>query len=635
MRLDAVLTIVFAAAAAAYLLLAAELWRSRQSGGRRVAAVFVLVGLWCGGGALAYAGSAGLGLAARVAHFAGAALLPVLVLLVFHAYVGRPLGRLAAGLLSLVPLATLLFAASNPLHGLVWHGPGPLAWGPWFLYVHAPYSYALLAWTIGMLLLHSSAVTPANRAVVLLLAATVCLPTVALVLHDLGLVTHAAAAVPATFTALLPVFAWLVLREQVVEHTPLAYATVFQNMTDPVVVVDARRRVIGLNSGAERMLRLRESEALRVSLDALFGPDVPEVNCALDSGAPQRMLTQSGRFLHVQASPMRAGSGDAGQVLLFRDVSDVERAQQEVRSSEKLLRTLIDHSVNGVVRLRWASEEGSRSLRCVFANAAAGRFLSAAPESMLERDAGAIIRLACSGMDADEARTVVDKFLCDTRHGEVVDVETRVDDGAGGKWLRVIGEPVGDNVAVTFVDVTDRKAKELQMESIAWSDPLTGVLNRRGFERDAARRLSESDDLATGALLFIDLNDFKTINDRFGHEVGDRLLTIAADRLRRTLRACDIIGRPGGDEFVALVPDVEPELAESLATRVATVLEQPYRIGEAQLACTASIGLALYPEHANTLTGLMRAADQAMYRAKARSRNVVGLGCRHLLEKAG
>ena len=100
------------------------------------------------------------------------------------------------------------------------------------------------------------------------------------------------------------------------------------------------------------------------------------------------------------------------------------------------------------------------------------------------------------------------------------------------------------------------------MESIAWSDPLTGVLNRRGFERDATQRLSDSPDDATGALLFIDLNEFKEINDRHGHTIGDQLLTIAAERLRKSLRSCDIIGRPGGDEFVALVPDVQPDTAE-------------------------------------------------------------------------
>ncbi|MEQ8207396.1 MAG: diguanylate cyclase, partial [Woeseia sp.] len=434
-----------------------------------------------------------------------------------------------------------------------------------------------------------------------------------------------------------PAFAWLVFQAQVVEFVPLAYETVFQNMHDPVVVVDERQRVIGLNRGAEQLLKVSETDALRVSLRSLFGTEMPEIYDALKTGLPQKMLTSTGRFLHLQTSPLhdRRNGGRTGQVLMFRDVSDVEQAQQDVRTSEKLLRTLIDHSVNGVVRLRWSTESGCRRLHCVFANGAAGRFLRVSPLSMLNRPASEIIELACSGMSTDDARATVDKFLSETAQGEVVDFETCVHSRTDGKWLRVIGEPVGDNVAVTFVDVTDRKAKELQMESIAWSDPLTGVLNRRGFERDAAQRLSVSADSASGALLFVDLNDFKQINDRCGHEVGDLLLTIAADRLRKTLRSCDIIGRPGGDEFVALVPDVSSELADTLAASLSQTLEQPYRIGDARLHCSASIGMALYPQHANTLTGLMRAADQAMYRAKERSRGVAELRRNDLLEKAG
>ncbi len=198
----------------------------------------------------------------------------------------------------------------------------------------------------------------------------------------------------------------------------------------------------------------------------------------------------------------------------------------------------------------------------------------------------------------------------------------------------MICEPVGDDIAATFVDITDSKAKERQMDSMATSDPLTGVLNRRGFERDAARRLTDSADDATGALLFIDLNDFKQINDKFGHEVGDQLLTIASERLRRSLRSCDIIGRPGGDEFVALVPDVDSDVAGNLATRLTEALEESYVIGREKLQCTASIGLALYPKNANTLTGLLREADQAMYRAKARCRGVAKIGACELLEKA-
>jgi diguanylate cyclase (GGDEF)-like protein len=640
-----ILTAILAASAFGYAALALRLWATPGAVNKRVGFALLLVVVWVVSGALQLqVDFPALVTAGRVAHFFGASLLPLLVLMAFRAYVGDSLSRPVVLALSVIPLASIVLAATNPLHHLMWTeqhsvsntaGLAAVTWGPWFIFAHAPNSYALLVSSVMTLFMHSNAVAPANRQRVRRVATAVLLPTAALIMHDVGIGPAAVLAVPVAFAALLPIFAMLILREQVIEFAPLAYETVFQNMSDPVLVVDEDQRIIGMNHGAEQMLKVSETQALRHTLESLFGPDVPEVYSALNSGKPQKLLTNSGRFLHLQASPLKGHRRKAGgQVLMFRDVSDVEKAQQEVRSSEKLLRTLIDHSVNGAVRLRWTSESGSRRLRCVFANAAAGRFVHANPEVLVKCSAEEIIQLACSGMREDDARAVVDKFVTDTAHGEVVDVETRVESEGDVKWLRVIGEPVGDNVAVTFVDVTERKTKELQMESIAWSDPLTGVLNRRGFERDAAQRLSESDDCATGALLFIDLNGFKQINDSCGHEAGDRLLTIAAERLRKTLRSCDIIGRPGGDEFVALVPDLAPALAEKLAARLSSALGQPYQVGEASLKCSASIGLALYPEHANTLTGLLRAADQAMYRAKARGRDVTDIRDRNRLEKA-
>lgn len=641
MNPDVILTALFLTSASGYLLLGARLWQLGDVGHRRVSVSFCLLSvLIVAGTAQFLALNETMLLAGRIAHFIAAAALPFVALVIFRHYIGKALSPAPLALLAIIPLLSIVVALSNPWHGWLWQGglnATLQGWGPWFLYVHAPYSYLLLSTSLLSLVLHSKAVIPGSRSTVLLLASVVFIVFAALISHDFGVGVAASVMLPAALAILLPAFAWLVFQAQVVEFVPLAYETVFQNMHDPVVVVDERQRVIGLNRGAERLLKVRETDALRVSLRSLFGTEMPEVYDALQTGLPQKMLTSTGRFLHLQTSPLhdRRKGGRTGQVLMFRDVSDVEKAQQDVRSSEKLLRTLIDHSVNGVVRLRWSTESGCRRLHCVFANGAAGRFLQVNPVTMLNRPASEIIQLACSGMSADDARSTVDKFLSDTAQGEVVDFETCVKCRTDGKWLRVIAEPVGDNVAVTFVDVTDRKAKELQMESIAWSDPLTGVLNRRGFERDAAQRLSMSDDLASGALLFVDLNDFKKINDRCGHEVGDLLLTIAADRLRKTLRSCDIIGRPGGDEFVALVPDVTAELADTLAASLSQTLEQPYRIGDARLHCSASIGMALYPQHANTLTGLMRAADQAMYRAKERSRGVTELHRSNLLEKAG
>ena len=503
--------------------------------------------------------------------------------------------------------------------------------------MHLPYSYAVIGAAIVSLLGRITAVAPAHRRGLFQLTGACIAPLAATLAYDLGLGPHTISYVPLVFSAMLPIYAWLIYGERIVEFRPLAYEAVFQNMQDPVVVIDEQRRVIGLNRGAENLLSIAECAALREPLEALFGEDSPEVFEVLESGLPQKMMTTTGRFLHVQVSPINTNRAAArgGKVLMFRDVSDVEKAQSEVRQSEKLLRTIIDHSANGIVRFRWGEDDdGEKVLHSIFANSAAARFLGADVDDLVDRVAPELIRLATSGMDSNAADDIVRRFDTAVSRGDSLEIEVHQRNRGENRWLRMICEPMGDDIAATFIDITGDKAKERQMESIATSDPLTGVLNRRGFERHAAERLTASADDATGALLFIDLNEFKQINDKCGHEIGDQLLRIAAERLKKSLRSHDIIGRPGGDEFVALVPDVDAAIADKLAVRLAKGLEEPYVIGDKTLHCAASIGLALYPDNANTLTGLLREADEAMYRAKARCRGVTNIRGNDLLEKA-
>ncbi|MCH8060798.1 MAG: diguanylate cyclase, partial [Proteobacteria bacterium] len=584
----------------------------------------------------------------RTGHFIGTALVPISAYICFREYAGTETPTRTILMLMIIPAASVMLAATNQFHEFMWYLPianeagefltRPNEWGPWFLFVHAPFSYAVIAAAILSLVLHSAEVASAHRRGLFLVIATCAVPLIATAAYDLGLGPNTISFVPFVFAAMLPAYTWLVFGERLIEFTPLAYETVFQNMQDPVVVIDDECRIIGLNHGAEHLLDISETDALRVPLAQVFKEDATGVFAALDTGKPQKMMTSTGRFLHVQVSPI-AKSGNSsrgGRVLMFRDVSDVENAQREVRKSERLLRTLIDHSVNGIVRLHWVHDEehGGKVLRCIFANAAAGRFLATKPDALVDLLADDVVRLAGTGMGDDEMERVLEQFNKCASAGESVDTELLQQHAGTRRWLRMVCQPLGDDIAATFIDVTDTKAKVQRMESIAWLDPLTGVLNRRGFERAATERLTASDDDATGALLFIDLNEFKQINDRCGHQAGDQLLKIAADRLRRSLRSPDIIGRPGGDEFVALVPDVTGKVADKLANRLAKALEEPYEIGSQTLECAASIGLALYPENASTLTGLLREADQAMYRAKARCRGATDISQGDLLEKA-
>jgi diguanylate cyclase (GGDEF)-like protein len=490
--------------------------------------------------------------------------------------------------------------------------------------------------SIFSLVTKSSAVTPVHRKSLFLFAVACAIPLVSSIAYNLGYGSSTISIVPIVFSILLPLYAWLIINEQLVDFSPVAYETVFQHMQDPVIVLDDQQRVIGLNHGAEALLSVSEAVALRKTLAMLFPGDMPEIQQALDTGLPQKLLTSTGRFLHVQVSPIssRAGAMKSGRVLMFRDVSDVENAQKEVRSSEMLLRTLVDHSADGILRLRWDTVNGGRTLSCIFANTAAGRFLHMNPNDLIGWSGEDLIAEFSSGTDAADQRGLIADFRSAAAAGNKFETEFMLDNKTEKRCLQLICEPVGWDIAVTLIDITDRKAREEQMESIALSDPLTGALNRRGFEDRASARLLVSDDLAEGALLFVDLNGFKKINDDFGHETGDELLKHVTARLKKRLRPSDIIARLGGDEFVALVPDADAEVAAALAERLAESLAEPYQIAGETLHCPASIGLALYPENSNTLTGLLRSADQAMYRAKARCRATAAPQPAAMLEKA-
>ncbi|RZV38291.1 MAG: diguanylate cyclase [Chromatiales bacterium] len=649
MSLDVALAVLLIFSAACYALMGLRLVMSkREVGTVPIGVLFVIISVWVLGGAIELLSETfAMFSMGRAGHFVGTAFAPIVAYACFREYTGAetPASRLA--LMLIVPGLSVLLAATNQFHELMWYGPFtndagqfltfPTQWGPWFMFGHLPYSYAVFGMALFTLISHSSGVAPAHRRGLFLLIAACIFPLAATAAYDVGIGPNTISYVPLVFAAMLPVYAWLILGEQIIEFSPLAYETVFQNMQDPVVVIDEQRRIIGMNNTAESMLSIDEARALRTPLGELFGDEVPEVFEALDSGEPQKMMTTTGRFLHVQVSSIRSSRASArgGQVLMFRDVSDVEKAQNEVRRSEKLLRTLINQSVNGIVRFsRIEDDRGGTDLRSIFANAAAARFLEADVDDLVDCSATQVIRRAVTGMDESDAEDVATRFAASVESGRSLEVEVRQHSGGPVRWLRVICQPMGDGVAATIVDITDGKAKERQMRSIAASDPLTGLRNRRGFEHDAAICLTESPDDATGALFFIDLNEFKAINDEFGHEIGDQLLKTAAERLMKSLRSDDIIGRPGGDEFVALVPDVSSDVADRLAKRLTRSLEEPYDIGSLTLVCRASIGLALYPDNASTLTGLLREADQAMYRAKARCRGVTSIRGDDLLEKA-
>ena len=146
-------------------------------------------------------------------------------------------------------------------------------------------------------------------------------------------------------------------------------------------------------------------------------------------------------------------------------------------------------------------------------------------------------------------------------------------------------------------------------------DPLTGLPNRTEFQ---ARLQAVLDDGGRAAVLFMDLDRFKDVNDTLGHDAGDRLLGVVAERLRRTLDPSAAVARLGGDEFAVVLPDHDAAAAVAVATRLKVLLEQPVRLDDLSVDVGLSIGISVTPEHGSETGVLMRRADVAMYDAKAR-----------------
>jgi diguanylate cyclase (GGDEF)-like protein/PAS domain S-box-containing protein len=243
---------------------------------------------------------------------------------------------------------------------------------------------------------------------------------------------------------------------------------------------------------------------------------------------------------------------------------------------------------------------------------------------------------------AERARMLALRLNRPVEHMQVLSYLAHESPGLPSEWtlVRSDGRRLTAEITVTVLlnevedmtgylamasDVTSRREAESQLQHLALHDSLTGLPNRNMLQEQlkASVTLAERDGNSL-ALMFLDLDRFKKINDTLGHHIGDNVLIEVARRLRSEMRTSDIVARLGGDEFVVLLPRIAlPEDGEVVAQKLLELFAEPLRVGPHELRVTPSIGLVIYPAHGVDAITLMRHADLAMYQAKAHGRNRV------------
>jgi diguanylate cyclase (GGDEF)-like protein/PAS domain S-box-containing protein len=400
--------------------------------------------------------------------------------------------------------------------------------------------------------------------------------------------------------------------------------------------VHQRGRVAYLNPAAVAMLGAKtESEllGLRVKdlLDPAFRSTARElisqsyVQGLLPMARQERFVRRDGRIIDVeiQASPITHLGQPAFQVN-FVDITERKKIETALRESEARFRSLIKLSSDWY----WEQDENHRFTVLV---GDVFRSTGIPPQEQLGKTRWELEALNMTEADWEAHRQMVQA------HQEFRDLEIRrPDTGLRPHWASVSGMPFFDNHGKFLGyrgvgrDITPQKQASEEIHRLAFYDALTGLPNRRLLlEQLKKALLANARHQQRGALLFIDLDNFKTLNDTLGHDVGDLLLRQVAHRLTKCVREADTVSRLGGDEFVVLLEDLAPDAqgavnhADTVGKKILAALNQPYQLAGREHHSSPSMGITLFDAQSDSVDDLLKQADLAMYQAKAAGRNTL------------
>lgn len=417
-------------------------------------------------------------------------------------------------------------------------------------------------------------------------------------------------------------------------------ASIVESSADAIVGVGSDGLVVSWNLGAQRIYGFTAAEAIGRPVSMIVPPHSERWSDALfrsviEGGAVQPFETVGIRKdgtpidVAITVSPTRDIDGRVrGSSVIARDITDRKRAENDLRAAEMRYRSLVER-----IPVVTYVDAVDRTSSALYVSPQIEAMLGY-PASAWETERDLWVRL----LHPEDRDRVLAEHERTNATGEPFTIEYRLTHREGHDvWIRdeallirnARGEP--QFWQGVMLDITSRKRAEEQISYLAYHDQLTGLPNRVMFEELLGLALARArrQDSAV-AVIYLDLDHFKCVNDSLGHAAGDVLLREVAARMREVARATDVVARVGGDEFLLLLADLArettlrsdsaPDVARSVARRVRAALDEPYRVGGTEVRTGASIGISLYPDEASDAGALMAAADTAMYRSKRAGR---------------
>jgi diguanylate cyclase (GGDEF)-like protein/PAS domain S-box-containing protein len=396
------------------------------------------------------------------------------------------------------------------------------------------------------------------------------------------------------------------------------YRELFENANDIVYTHDLTGNFTSLNKTGERVTGYTREEACRINIAQVVVPEYVELARKM-IGQKQvgeestryelEIFSKDGRRVPLEISTrlIYKDGAPVGVQGIARDITERRQSQRALEASEAELRALFAAMTD-----------------VIFVIDGEGRYLKIAPTnpSLLYKPSEEMLgKTFHETFPKDDADYFLEYVCRALEAREPVNLEYRLTVGGVEHWFAGTVSPMLEDAVIWVArDITERKRAEEKLIHIAFHDSLTGLPNRALFT-DHLRLAVETSKRQAGnlfAVLFLDLDRFKVINDSLGHPVGDELLVALARRLEGSLRAGDTVARLGGDEFAILLNNLDrPGDALHVADRVQQELTEPFQLGSHEVFTTASIGIALSTTGYTSEEDVLRDADTVMYRAKA------------------